>query len=109
MITQFNWRGCNSRSKWENRIRQSLEQVANLREISKAEVTVDHLAGAGPFRLSMVLSIPGPNILASSAGQTFDEAMHKLDATVSKMLSSRRLKARRYSGAARGVKPAFRG
>lgn len=110
MITQLNWRGCNSRSKWENHIRQTLAEFAELKSITRAEVTVDRLAeGATPFRLSMALSIPGPDILARSAGQTFEEALLKLVTTVRKTLSSRDLKVRRFSGAARGVKPAFRG
>lgn len=110
MITQLNWHGCTSNSKWEDRIRQTLADFAELRSVSKAVVDVDRPAeGDTPFRLSMALSIPGPDILATSAGQTFDEALLKLVTKVRKSLSTKASNVQRFSGASRGVKPAFRG
>jgi hypothetical protein len=61
------------------------------------------------YHLSMMLSIPGPDVLGRSSGHTFEEALLKLRTNLRKTLATRLLKARRLTGAARGVKPAHRG
>lgn len=110
MTTQLNWLGCHSCDKWEHRILEALESFAASKTISKAEVTVEHLTeGTTPFRLSMMLSIPGPDIISKGTGQTFEEAMVKLVNAAQKTIKTREMQAQRRSGAARGVKPAFRG
>jgi hypothetical protein len=110
MIIQLDWFGCNPRIKWETQIHQTLEQFATLKPISRALVRVEQQSEqTPPYHLSMMLSIPGPDVLARSSGHTFDEALLKLRANVRKTLATRLLKSRRLTGAARGVKPAHRG
>jgi len=110
MIIHLDWFGCDPRAQWESQIHQTLEQFATLKQISRAVVRVEQQREKTPrYHLSMMLSIPGPDVLARSAGHTFDEALLKLQATVRKTLATRLLNARRLTGAARGVKPAHRG
>jgi hypothetical protein len=110
MIIQLDWYGCDPRTQWETQIHQTLEQLASLKTISRAVVRVERQPEKTPrYHLSMLLSIPGPDVLARSAGHTFDEALLKLRVSVHKTLATRLLNARRPTIAARGVKPAHRG
>lgn len=110
MIIQLDWFGCDPRSKWESQIHQTLEHFVALKPIFRAVVRVEQQPEKSPrYLLSMMLSIPGPDVLARSAGHTFDEALLKIQASVQKTLTTRLLKARQLTAAARGVKPAHRG
>jgi hypothetical protein len=110
MIIQLDWFGCEPRSKWESLIHQALEQFATLKTISRAHVRVEQLTEhTPPYHLSVMLSIPGPDVLARSAGHTFDEALLKLTASVRKTLGMRLMKARQLDVAPRGVKAVHRG
>lgn len=110
MIIHLDWFGCEPRTQWETKIHQTLEYFATLKPISRALVRVEQQREKTPrYHLSMMLSIPGPDVLARSAGHTFDEALLKLRASVCKTLATRLLNAHRLTGAARGVKPAHRG
>ncbi|MCX6851103.1 MAG: hypothetical protein NTY98_19510 [Verrucomicrobia bacterium] len=110
MIIQLDWFGCEPRKQWETQIHQTLEQFATLKTISRAVVRVEQPPEKTPrYHLSMMLSIPGPDVLVRTAGHTFVEALLKLQASVRKTLAARLLNARRLTGAARGVKPAHRG
>lgn len=110
MIIQLDWFGCDPRTQWESQIHQTLEHFVALKPISRAVVRVEQQPEKSPrYLLSMMLSIPGPDVLARSAGHTFDEALLKLQASVQKTLATRLIKARQLTGAARGVKPAHRG
>jgi len=110
MIIQLDWFGCAPRPKWEAQIHQALEHFGSSKPISRAAMRVEEISEHPPrYHLSMKLSIPGPDILARSDGNTFDEAMLKLIASVRKTLASRAMKVRQINGAARGVKAMHRG
>lgn len=110
MIIQLDWFGCEPRSKWESLIHQTLAQFATLKTISRAQVRVEQLSDqTPPYQLSVMLSIPGPDVLARSAGHTFDEALLKLTASVRKTLSMRAMKVLELNAAPRGVKALHRG
>jgi len=110
MIIQLDWFGCEPRSKWESLIHQTLAQFATLKTISRAQVRVEQLSEqTPPYQLSVMLSIPGPDVLARSAGHTFDEALLKLTASVRKTLTMRAMKVRELNAAPRGVKALHRG
>jgi hypothetical protein len=109
MIIQLDWFGCHPRIKWETQIHQTLEQLATLKPISRAVVRVEQQSEKKPrYHLSMMLSIPGPDVLVLSSGHTFDEALLKLRTNVSRTLTTRLLKTRRITADARSVKPAHR-
>lgn len=85
-------------------------QFAALKAISRACVRVEQSTEGTPrFHISVLLCIPGPDILARSSGCTFQEALLKASTSVRKTLATRALKARQLNGAARGVKAAHRG
>jgi hypothetical protein len=110
MIIQLDWFGCEPRTKWESLIHHTLEQFATLKTISRAQVRIEQLSQqTPPYHLSVMLSIPGPNVLARSAGHTFDEALLKLTASVRKTLTMRAMKVRELNTAPRGVKAMHRG
>ena len=110
MIIQLDWFGCEPRAKWESLIHQTLEQFATLKTISRAQVRIEQLSQqTPPYQLSVMLSVPGPDVLARSAGHTFDEALLKLTASVRKTLTMRAMKMRELNAAPRGVKAMHRG
>lgn len=110
MIIQLDWFGCEPRTQWESQIHQTLEQFAAIKPISRATVRVEQHSEKNPrYHLSMMLCIPGPDVLTRSVGHTFDEALLKLHASARKTLATRLIKARQLNGAACGVKPAHRG
>ena len=110
MIIQLDWFGCAPRPQWEAQIHQALEQFSSLKTMSSASVRIEEKTEHAPrYKLSMMLSIPGPDIRANSVGHTFEEAMLKLTASVRKAMATRELKARQRTGAARGVKAMHRG
>lgn len=110
MIIQLDWFGCEPRTKWESLIHQTLEQFASLKPISRAQVRIEQLSQqTPPYHLSVMLSIPGPDVLARAAGHTFDEALLKLTASVRKTLTMRAMKVRELDSAPRGVKAMHRG
>jgi hypothetical protein len=110
MIIQLDWFGCNRRSKWEGQIHQTLEQAAMLKNISRAQVRVSETPEQTPrYSLTMLLSIPGPDVQMSSSGHTFDEAMLKLQAMLRKTLLLRSRTYRKVDAAPLGVKASHRG
>ena len=110
MIIQLDWFGCEPRTRWESLIHQTLEQFTSLKAISRAQVRIEQLSQhAQPYHLSVMLSIPGPDMLARAAGHTFDEALLKLTASVRKTLTMRAMKVRELDAAPRGVKAMHRG
>jgi len=110
MIIQLDWFGCEPRTKWESLIHQTLEQFATLKPISRALVRIEQLTQhTPPYHVSVMLSIPGPDVLARAAGHTFDEALLKLTASVRKTLAMRLMKANQLDAAPRGVKAGHRG
>ncbi len=109
MIIQLDWFGCDPHTQWETQIHQTLEQFASLKPISRAVVLVEQQWEKTPrYLLSIMLSIPGPDVLAYSIGHTFDEALLKLRVSVRKTLATRSLNARQPTRAACDVKPAHR-
>ncbi len=110
MIIQLDWFGCEPRTKWESLIHQTLEQFASLKPISRAQVRVEQLSQqTPPYQLSVMLSVPGPDVLARSAGHTFNEALLKLTASVRKTLTMRAMKVREVDSAPRGATAMHRG
>lgn len=110
MIIKLDWFGCSPRYKWENKIHQTLELLSSIKPVSRASVRVEKIADGGPrYHLTMMLSMPGPDVLSHGIGQTFDEALLKLAGEARKTLSKRALKARQANGASTGVKPVYRG
>jgi hypothetical protein len=110
MIIKLDWFRCSPLKKWETQLHQALEQFAALKPVSQALVRVEENPGSGHrFRISMLLSIPGPDLDVQAQGQTFDETLSKLHATIHRSLSQRALKTRRNTDAPKGVKPQYRG
>ena len=95
MIIQLDWFGCEPRAKWESLIHQTLEQFATLKTISRAQVRIEQLSQhTPPYQLSVMLSVPRPDVLARSAGHTFDKALPKLTASLPKTPTPPSLKDR---------------
>lgn len=110
MIIKLDWFRCAPRKRWETQIQQSLERFAAVKSISQASVRVEESGWQGArFRISMMLSIPGPDVAVEASGQTFDEALSKLNHAVNRSLAQRAQKARRNTDAPKGVKAQYRG
>jgi hypothetical protein len=110
MIIQLDWFGCEPRSKWEALIHQHLEQFATSKNITRAQVRVEqHAEAHPPYRISLLLNIPGPDIASQGSGSTFDEALLKLVQAVRRTITLRAMKSREDNGAAKGVKAMHRG
>lgn len=110
MIVQLDWFSCEPRDRWEVLIHQTLEQFAAIKAISRVQVRIEQLSQkTSPYQVSVMLSVSGPDVLASAAGYTFEEALLKLNSMVRKTLTTRAMKMRELNGAPRGVKATHRG
>lgn len=110
MIIQLDWFGCEPNSNRELHIHKTLETLNSIKPISRASLRVEEQAKSSPaFHLVLILSMPGPDVLAHGIGHTFDEALRRLEEAAHKTLESRARKARQLNGAVRGVKALHRG
>lgn len=110
MTIQLDWFGCEPHAQKEKKIHHTLEVLHSMKSVTRASVRVEeHPESSPPFHLSIMLSMPGPDVVAHGTGQTFDEALLKLEAAAKKALDTRASKARQVNIAARGVKAAHRG
>jgi hypothetical protein len=105
MIIKLDWFGCEPKNLWENRIHQVLEKLTALKPITRASVRVEELrTSSPPFHLTLMLSMPGPDVLASGVGHTFDEALRKLEESATKSFARRKPKPYQPQAAIRGMK-----
>lgn len=110
IIPAIEWLHCDPLPRWQAQIERMVSQFAALKPVSKATVRVEQATEGTPrFHLSVLLCVPGPDIVARASGCTFPEALLKTASSVNKTLARRALNARRLNGAARGVKAAHRG
>ena len=110
MIIRLDWFGCEPTALREQLIHNTLETLQGIKPISRASLRVEEQPKESPsFHLTLMLTMPGPDVLAHGAGHTFDEALRKLEAAASKTLEGRAQKARQKNGAVRGVKALHRG
>ena len=110
MIIRLDWFGCEPTGAKEQRIHQALETLQSVKPISRASVRVEEQASQSPpYHLTLMLTMPGPDVLAHGTGHTFEEALIKLEATALKTLEDRANKARQINGTIRGVKTLHRG
>ncbi len=94
MIIKHTWVGCEPNEKWEAQIKQTLESVAIVKPITKASMRVEEsLESTPPFHLTLILSMPGPDVLVHGLGQNFYEALMNLVATAFKKLAEQNQKA----------------
>ncbi len=102
MIIRLDWFGCEPTSAKEQRIHKALETLQSIKPISRASVRVEELAKQSPaYHLTLMLTMPGPDVLAHGVGHTFDEALSKLENSAIKTLESRVHKALKFNGAVR--------
>jgi hypothetical protein len=110
MIIRLDWFGCEPTAAKEQHIHQTLETLQGIKPISRASVRVEEQANDSPaYHLTLMLAVPGPDVLAHGVGHTFDEALKKLKAAALKALENRARKSRQLNGAVRGVKASHRG
>jgi hypothetical protein len=110
MIIQIDWFGCEPNSNRELHIHKTLESLNSIKPISRASLRIEETPKSSPaFHLVLILSMPGPDVLAHGIGHTFDEALRKLEESAHKTLDSRSKKAKQLNGAVRGVKALHRG
>jgi hypothetical protein len=110
MIVHLDWFGCDPRHSHETKIHQMLEKLGGIRPITRASLRIEEgLEGAPPFHLILMLSMPGPDVLVHSNGQTFEEALLKLEALARKNFEARAIKSKQADRAVRGVKAMHRG
>jgi hypothetical protein len=110
MIIRLDWLQCTPRKSWENQIHLMLEDMSALRQITHAAVCVKDNPDKGQrFHLSTELGLSGPDVREETRGQTFAEALLKMQTQVSRRLLQRQSDQRKRDGAPRGVKPQHRG
>jgi len=110
MIIKLDWFSCSPTKKWEAQIHQTLEELGTLKQISQASVRVEETTeSAHQFHLTLMLRMPGPDVLSHGTGSTFEEALLKLGTAARKTLMARASKARETNSAGIGVKATHRG
>lgn len=79
MITKLDWFGCSPNAAWETQIHQTLQILAEIKPISRASMRVEEVeTSAEPFHLTLMLSMPGPDVLAHGRGNSFQDALQQL-------------------------------
>lgn len=89
MITKLDWFGCSPNAAWETQIHQTLQMLAEIKLISRASLRVEEEeTSAEPFHLTLMLSMPGPDVLAHGRGHSFQNALQQLTLGVREKLSA---------------------
>lgn len=110
MIIRLDWFGTEPTSTRELRIHKTLENLQDIKPISRASMRVEEQTKESPaFHLTLMLTMPGPDVLAHGSGHTFDEALMKLETAALKSLANRIQKTKQHTRATRGVKALHRG
>ncbi|MDI1311823.1 hypothetical protein [Prosthecobacter sp.] len=94
MITKLEWFGCTPDAAREIQIHQTLHMLSEIKPIARASLRVEEEeASAEPFHLTLMLSMPGPDVLAHGRGHSFQHALHQLTSVAQGMLSAYAQKA----------------
>jgi hypothetical protein len=89
VITKLDWFGCSPNAAWETQIHQTLQMLAEIKLISRASLRVEEEeTSAEPFHLTLMLSMPGPDVLAHGRGHSFQNALQQLTLGVREKLSA---------------------
>jgi hypothetical protein len=79
MIIKIECVGFSPNPSLEDQVHQSLRVLSDIKPISRASLRVeDEGAGAEPFHLTLMLSMPGPDVLLHSRSHSFQDALQQL-------------------------------
>lgn len=88
MITNIDWFGCAPNASWEKQIQQVLQALSEIKTISRARLRVEEAAeSTDSFHLTLMLSMPGPDVLAHGRGNSFQSALDQINSQAHKKLS----------------------
>ena len=88
MITNIDWFGCAPNASWEKQIHQILQTLSEIKPISRARLRVEEEGkSTDPFHLTLMLSMPGPDVLAHGRGNSFQSALDQINSQAHKKLS----------------------
>lgn len=88
MIPQIDWFGCSQNTAWEIQIHQTLHNLSKIKPISRASLRVEEEGtSAEPFHLTLMLSMPGPDVLVHGRGQSFQTALQQISTGAWKKLT----------------------
>ena len=94
MIIILNWFGCSSNAAWETQIRHSLQSLSDIKPIPRARLRVEEDVSSNvPFHLTLMLSMPGPDVLVHARGHSFENALEQLISGASAKLSAQAQKS----------------
>ena len=78
MIIQLDWVGCSPNASWETQIHQTLQMLAEIKPIFRASLRIEEdAAHEEPFHLTLILSMPGPDVLVNGRGHSFQTALYQ--------------------------------
>jgi hypothetical protein len=80
MIIKIDWFGYSPNASWENQIHQILQALSEIKPISRARLRVEEEdESTDPFHLTLMLSMPGPDVLVHSRGHSFQSALEQIN------------------------------
>jgi|GEM_PF-695022 len=79
MIIKLDWFGCRPNASWETQIHQILQILTETKPISRASLRVEQdLTSPDPFHMTLMLSMPGPDVIAHGRGHSFQNALQQV-------------------------------
>ncbi|MCX6851562.1 MAG: hypothetical protein NTY98_21890 [Verrucomicrobia bacterium] len=88
MIIKIDWFGCSPNASWEKQIHQVLQALSEIKAIARARLRVEEEADStDSFHLTLMLSMPGPDVLAHGRGNSFQSALDQINSQAHKKLS----------------------
>jgi hypothetical protein len=89
MIIKIEWFGCSPSAAWEIQIHQTLQMFAEIKPISRVSLRIEKEdTSAEPFHLTLMLSMPGPDVLVHGRGHSFQNALQQLTSAAQSQLSA---------------------
>jgi hypothetical protein len=89
MLISLDWFGCTPNSTIEIQIHQILQGLSEVKAINRASLRIEQNATSPePFHLTLMLSMPGPDVLASAQGTGLQETLFQLTASTRKKLAA---------------------
>lgn len=88
MIVNLDWFGCSPSASWETQIHQTLRSLSEFKPISRASLRVEEdVSFEEPFHLTLMLSMPGPDVLLDGRGHSFQTVLYQITQEAQEKLS----------------------
>lgn len=104
MTIHLDWFGCTPRPQWESSIHETVEVLSLIKPLDRVSVRIEQLKDSPAFHFTLMLSMPGPDVLVHSSAPTFDQGLQQIfsKARTSLMAQVKKVRAPKASEQVRG-------